>query len=145
MDNKEIFRHAQDIARALKLQCPEIKVTTAKQVIYDGISRLIKSTQHNTLYTDKQNKQKNGEGLDTSSLPSDDELRAQLKVHLINRLAAGTLQAAEIGQLKDVFGLANAEIDLEIVVTDYANTIIECPHCGESVHKVPLDSETQPK
>ena len=79
---------------------------------------------------------KKKDGLDpTSGTLTDAELRTRVKNHLVAKLADGTLGAADIGQLKDIFGLASKTEELTIQVVDYANAIIDCPHCGENVHK----------
>jgi len=81
-------------------------------------------------------KKENGSNL--PALPediSDAELRTHVKKHLLLRLGDGSLSASEIGQLKDVFNLASQTEELSIVVESYENAIIDCPHCGENVHK----------
>jgi len=91
--------------------------------------------QLNTLKA-KQTKKENGLNLSTASETMDDAtLRAYVKEHLVRKLGDGSLSASEIGQLKDVFNLASQTEELSIVVESYENAIIDCPHCGENVHK----------
>jgi hypothetical protein len=66
------------------------------------------------------------------------ELRAGTKAWLIHQMKTGKAKAADIGQLKDVFGLASATDDLSIETVDFSNALIHCPHCGENVHNQPL-------
>lgn len=65
--------------------------------------------------------------LDSTALVTDEQIRARVKRHLLNRLADGTLSASDIGQLKDVFGIANKESDLSISVIDYRSMCLGCP------------------
>ena len=58
---------------------------------------------------------------------TDQELRARLKVLLIERLNDRTLTASDIAQLKDVFGLANATSDLRIEGMDFKSMCEDCP------------------
>ena len=91
--------------------------------------------QLNTLKAKHKNKE-NGLNLSTASETMDDAtLRAYVKEHLVRKLGDGSLSASEIGQLKDVFNLASQTEELSIVVESYENAIIDCPHCGENVHK----------
>lgn len=77
--------------------------------------------------------------IDVSTL-TDAELRMHVKQHLVNKLTDSTLSGSDIGQLKDIFGLASKTEDLTIQVVDYANALIDCPHCGENVHREPVVS-----
>jgi len=91
--------------------------------------------QLSTLKAKHKNKE-NGLNLSTASETMDDAtLRAYVKEHLVRKLGDGSLSASEIGQLKDVFNLASQTEELSIVVESYENAIIDCPHCGENVHK----------
>ena len=84
----------------------------------------------------EKTKPKKRDGLNPSTLQMDDsELRTRVKQHLVDKLGDGSLSASEIGQLKDVFNLASQTEELSIVVESYENAIIDCPHCGENVHK----------
>ena len=64
---------------------------------------------------------------------SDDELRAGVRLLLIAKVNDNSLTASEIGQFKDVFGLADASSDLVIETVDYANACTcDVPHvCPE--------------
>ena len=61
---------------------------------------------------------------------SDAEIRKLLRVHLIERLADGSLTAAEIAQLKDVFDLSKAAEAMVIELVEYSGSPGLCPHCG---------------
>jgi hypothetical protein len=65
---------------------------------------------------------------------TDAELRAELRDFLITKLQDKTLSGSDIGQLKDVFGLADQTTDLIINTVDYKNAIIECWRCHANVH-----------
>ena len=49
----------------------------------------------------------------------DGELRLEVRKHLAKKLRDGSLSAAEIAQLKDLFGLANSTSELSIIVVSY--------------------------
>jgi hypothetical protein len=85
---------------------------------------------------EEQHTKEKKKGLD-SPPPSltDKELRTRVKNHLVAKLADGTLGAADIGQLKDIFGLASKAEELTIQVVDYSNAMIDCPHCGVNLDK----------
>jgi len=130
MTNKEIFALSAECGRKLKTAGQANHVTKAKQIIYDTISPIL------TNHIDPRKKN----NVATLSAITDEEIRARLRIHLIERLNDKTLQAAEIAQLKDVFGLSSATADTTINIVDYANVIIDCPHCGEDVHRPPDDA-----
>ena len=50
---------------------------------------------------------------------TDDQLRQKLRTLLLNKLNDETLSAAEIAQLKDIFGLTNAKQDITIEIVSY--------------------------
>ena len=99
---------------------------------------LAQATQREESYREEQAKEKenglNPNRIDVSTL-TDAELRLRVKQHLVDKLTNNTLGAADIGQLKDVFGLASKTEDLTIQVVDYTNAIIDCPHCNANIHK----------
>tara|TARA_Y100000310_G_scaffold211187_1_gene211926 strand:- start:57 stop:476 length:420 start_codon:yes stop_codon:yes gene_type:complete len=104
--------------------------------IHTHIHKLTK--ENNTLREEHtQKEKKKEEGLDPSNLSdlTDAELRQRVKGLLVARLDEGTLSASDIGQLKDIFGLASKTDDLSIEVVDYSNAIIDCPHCKKNVHQ----------
>lgn len=55
----------------------------------------------------------------TSDEVSDDQLRAKLRSILIKKLEDNSISAAEIAQLKDVFGLTNAKQDINVQVISF--------------------------
>ena len=50
---------------------------------------------------------------------TDSELRGKLRALLVAKVAEGSISAAEIAQLKDVFGLTNAKQDITIELVHY--------------------------
>lgn len=134
MTNKEMFQLSQQIAHRLKGAGIPITVAKHKQLIYDSISPLLKdlvkpninTDQNNTTKDQQKDNQSKKSGLNPT-LPTDKQLRVELKQHLITKLANGQLQAAEIAQLKDIFGLANAQSDLQIELIDYKSLCDDCP------------------
>ena len=56
----------------------------------------------------------------------DTTIRSRAREVLWSKLDDGTIQAAEFAQFKDVFGLANAESDLSIVVQSYEGMCTDC-------------------
>ena len=56
--------------------------------------------------------------LDTGEV-TDDELRRDLRLLLRAKLKDQSLSAAEIAQLKDIFGLTNAKQDVSIEIVSY--------------------------
>ena len=118
MTNKEIFALAADCARKLKAAGHTDHIPKAKQILYDTLSPILSNTIQ---------PQKKEEVETLASTISDEELRARLKVHLVERLDNGVLQAAEIAQLKGVFGLVDAVQDVIIELIDYRNMCSDCP------------------
>jgi|TARA_Y100000310_G_scaffold71020_1_gene66841 hypothetical protein len=119
---------------------------TDKQSIYDNITKAkenkekfeLAGTIHRLIKKgiDNTRKETKEECLNLSANNlSDSELRVRVKGLLIKRLADGTLSASDIGQLKDIFGLASKTDDLSIEVVDYSNALIDCPHCKKNVHQ----------
>lgn len=101
-----------------------------------AVTKLEKELAYREEHTTKEEKEKgsNSPTIDVSTL-TDGELRMHVKQLLMDRLSAGTLSASDIGQLKDIFGLASKTEELQIEVVDYSNAIIDCPHCGVSLDK----------
>ena len=119
MDNKEIWKHAGRVATALK------KAGLLAGAYSDGRD-IVNSTLKDLFKEIPQ---------DDIEMPSDKELRDGLKKLLASRVFTKTIQASEIAQLKDLFGLVDQRADLKIEVIDYNSALEDCPHCGKNLHK----------
>jgi hypothetical protein len=97
-------------------------------------AKLLAQATHREEQHREEEKKKGLDSQDTANL-TDEELRLRVKRHLLVKLSDGSLSGSDIGQLKDIFGLASKTEELTIEVVDYANAIIDCPHCGENVHR----------
>ena len=123
MTNKEIFTLSTQVARNLKAQGQVPAVAPCKQSVYDTISPTLQKLTNTPIEQDN----KKEDGLNPSPDLSDSQLRTRLKNLLIVKLDNGTVTAAEIAQLKDVFGLADATSDLTIEIVNYKDA---CPECA---------------
>ena len=121
MTNKEIFQLSNQIAKALSQKNLIKNMHHAKQPIFDSIAPILKN--YIKPITDKENR----ENVQSHQSLSDEDLRAQLRSHLATRLFDGTLQAAEIAQLKDIFGLTAKDADTIIEVLDFRTLCDDCP------------------
>jgi hypothetical protein len=61
------------------------------------------------------------------------KLRSRVMASLIKGSDQGNHQAAD--KLAKLAGLESATDELSIECVDYSNALIDCPHCGENVHK----------
>ena len=113
MKNDEIFKLATLVARGLKASGHINNINKAKGQIYKVLAP--------TLCSEVITKD---EDLDWDM--SDPELRVEVKKLLMRKLKSGSLTGADIGQFKDIFGLADATSDLVIEVVDYKDV---CPEC----------------
>ena len=131
---------------------------TSKQSIYDAIkiaskdgkalwplisqlhTHMNKLQREVTTYREENTRRENRtkeekeNGLDSLPNLSDAELRSRVKNHLLVKLDDGSLSGSDIGQLKDIFGLASKVEELRIETVDYSNAIIDCPHCSTNIH-----------
>ena len=126
MTNKEIFDIAQRLTRSLKQLGVIDNIPRNKQPIYEALKPLLEE-------------QERKERIEPATLPTDEELRAQLRLHLVDKLSSGQLQAAEIAQLKDVFGLTAHKEDINITVETFKDIPVECPSCGVNIHEPAID------
>jgi hypothetical protein len=101
-----------------------------------AVTKLEKELTYREDNATKEEKEKgsNPPTINVSTL-TDAELRMHVKQLLMNRLSAGTLSASDIGQLKDIFGLASKTEELTIQVVDYSNAMLDCPHCNTNLCK----------
>ena len=125
MTKKEAWRVADNLAAEL---LKEGLVSGHLRLVRDKVVEHIKELQ---LPIEREKEKK--KGLIPPESMSDDELRLRLREHLISKLGSGELQAAEIAQLKDLFGLASKANDLVVELVDYKNATIDCPHCGDNI------------
>jgi hypothetical protein len=66
-------------------------------------------------------------------LDDKEELRARVLEDLFIGSQSGNSQASD--RLAKLAGLDVASSDITIEVTDYSATLIDCPHCGNNVHR----------
>jgi hypothetical protein len=122
-DGKTAWATCATVANLLRKQD---KLIAQAQTYREGIE----------LEREEQAKKKR-DSLDSSSPESnltDEELRLRVKNHLLVKLDDGSLSGSDIGQLKDIFGLASKVEELRIETVDYSNAIIDCPHCSTNIH-----------
>ena len=102
-DNKQLHAVCANIAREVK-RLTRDKAKTEEKKKKDGLNQLTADS-------------------------TDDELRVGVRNLLIAKVNDNSLTASEIGQFKDVFGLADASSDLLIETVDYANACTcDVPH-----------------
>ena len=130
MTNKEIFALSKLLAKDLRTQGLVPTIAKAQQPIYNTLHKQLRSIE-------KEDQEKKN-GLNLPDNPTDTQLREALKALLVVKLKDNTLTAAEIAQLKDVFGLADATSDLTIEVVNYADSCPECARRDEQNEQKPL-------
>lgn len=128
MDNTQSFKVADKIATQLS---KDKLLSGHLRIVRDIIQAEIKQLHQREQTPDR---------LKTEM--TDKELRQELRSLLVEKLQNKTLQASEIAQLKDVFGLADQTSDLLVQAVDYSNMLIDCPHCKRNVHQ-PIEESTR--
>ena len=124
---------------------------TSQQEIYDTIKKATNSNLWTTagvlaqrIKTAEKERdkvtaaKKKEDSLNTPTIPldaTDEELRTYVRRHLLVKLSSGDLSASEIGQLKDIFNLSSQSDELQLIVENYKDMIVVCPHCETNVHK----------
>ena len=103
--NKEIWKLSERIWRGMK-------ENPSRQSLYDAMAPLMRKYIHDAKMVEK---------IEEQTDISDEELRQKLRAHLLVRLEEKSIQASEIAQLKDVFGLTERERDIIIEVINYAD------------------------
>ena len=71
----------------------------------------------------------------------DDPVRARAWMLTNLKNAMENAPNAQIAkELRDMLGIASKGDDISIQLINYANAIVDCPHCGRNVHEPVIDS-----
>ena len=98
-----------------------IRATGTNKQLHALCATIAREVNRLEKHRDKTIEKEKEVGLNQLTIDStDSELRAGVRALLINKVNDNSLTASEIGQFKDVFGLANEKDDLLIEAVDYS-------------------------
>ena len=131
MDNKQIFAVAGDITRALMNgKIITGKARDIKQAIFESIQPTLEEIH--TAQGTEEEKKEDGSDLARKLSQDPDYARGWMIKQLAEASKSGNTQASK--ELRDILQIASRKDELRIEVIDYANTIVNCPHCSTNIH-----------
>ena len=125
----------QDIFDAIKACNDNTQLWSLSRTIAQSTSKIIKEEKTKAAEQEKEQAKKKGEGFEDVLNILSDKQAARVRIAKDLLAGSGEHKAQSSKELISLLGLDADKQDISIELVQYDETPLECPSCGENLHK----------